>query len=468
MMKRKIVAFLTLLLAVIYVADAENFPSKGKVLHYRFKERYITFEGRKDARDRGVLHCYDLKQGKMWDVGNPWDSKFSDDKGMPLDSNYIFDLDISAKKLGPKQTYIINFNCRQLDDSEGPFWLCRHDQPEVGYYPFRTEADHAIIFTGKPNPDSQETLCQWYRIWGKPDVYTTIVMLVDRTDGKHTLYVCDSGYYYYVDEARKDVADYDRLVLRRLAKGGIAEIAVYNRHLSVREIEEFYRGTNAKSFLPDPVPIIDDAENGMYQKKFGLRGWTSNYLFQSWLCLGLRALSLILNLFFRQGPFAYRGKGWVVFIMIISFVFLQIFYKSPFGGIHLMEIIVLVSYIVVSVGPVEPNYEGNGKSSFIAALLAAFGFSGIFLGSFLGSMLSSLASGPITRTSTTKVTKGGRTYTTSSENVTPVLGATISSVVIYAGIAFGLMWTLSNLVVGFMNIFVIIRFIRNCHRGTSE
>jgi len=460
-MERKKLIILSLLIAIVSPAFAFPYscPSQGKVLHYTFKNKSIYFDGRQSVGDRGVLHCYDLSQDRMWEIGNPWSSRFPDKEGLPLDSTYIFDFDISTKALGSKQTYIITFNCQRRGDSEGPLWFCNHYNANTdGYYPFGTEANHAIIFEGATEPNGTDKKCQWYRMHATADTYTTIIMLVDRTNGKHTVYVDDTGYYYYIEEGMKS---YDRLVLRQLAKGGIGEIAIYNRHLTNSEMDEFYWGKYGTMHLPEPIPIIQDAETGRFEEKLGVRGWTDRYYYQTVLCAILMALSIILNVFFRKGPFAYRGQGWVVMIMLLTFVFLQIIQKHPWGAIHVTEATVLVSYLVVSIGPVGPNFRRGYHSTFIGALLGALGFSGSFFNSFLGSMLTSLSSGPLTRSRTSRNRRGGIEH---EEEVTPVFGASLATFVIYAAIAYMIMWTLSGFVMAFMNLFVVIRFICNFWR----
>ncbi|MBP5547656.1 MAG: hypothetical protein J6X58_02045 [Bacteroidales bacterium] len=461
----KIKSVLLFLIAVSFVVGVYGYPSKGKVLHYQFTEHRINFEGRTKAGDRGVMHCYDLNSGRMWNIGNPWNNKYSDEKGMPLDSNYIFDFDISTKALGPKQTYIFTFRCQRLDEAEGPFWFCNHKQAATkGYYPFRTEADHAIILKGKSSPDDNNVLCQWYREWGTPDTYCTVIMLVDRNDGKHTVYISDTGFYYYIDEAKD--AELDRLVLRRLAKGGIQSVVIYNRHLAVDELEQMLWGNYHKSHLSDPVPIVNQAEKGEFEKKYGLRGWTESYLFQTYLCLGLVALTIIFNLFFRRGPYAYRGKGWVLLVMLISFVVWQLMLKQPFGGIHVMEITCFVSYILVSVGPVGEGYEKKSSDSFIVALLVALGMVGAYASSFLGSMLMALASGPLFKSGKDVVMRDGKiVYIGENESVTPVLGGAIATLIVYAVIIFTIVWTMSSIVISGSFLFVCIRFLRNFSRG---
>lgn len=111
----------------------------------------------------------------------------------------------------------------------------------------------------------------------------------------------------------------------------------------------------------------------MFEERLGVRGWITGTFTQVIWCLALMALSIILNVFFRKGPFAYRGHGWVLLIMIVSFVFLQIAEKPAFGAVHLTEAVVLISYLVVSIGPVKESYSRNPEDSFWFAIKEMFG-----------------------------------------------------------------------------------------------
>lgn len=464
-MRRKIICFLALFLAITISASAYDYPSKGKKLHYQFKNEAIAFVGCKHKGDRGVLHCYDLQTNTMWEVGNPW-LNHHDHEGMPLDSNYIFDLDISGKKFGIKQTYILGFNCRKRADAEGIFWFCRHDQAEeVGYYPFRTDADHALILTGKAAPDDTAEVTQWYRLRSTEETYSILILEIDRKDGKHTIYMTDTVLYYYVDSAKMSVADYDCLVLRQLAKGGIREIAIYNRHLSIDEMETFFYGKGHHPHLKTPVPIINYIPE-RFETKYGVRGWNEEYLWHSGMCLVLAALSLILNLFLRKKPIAYRGKGWVILFMLISFIVMQLMYHYSFGAFHVYILICFISYIIVAFGPVSEGYVSSGFAGFWEALKKSFSIAGSFLGSFIANMLGVMSSGPISKTvEKTYIDNKGEIRVEKEEVMTGVVGATIGVYVIYSTIAVMVVWALSSWIHSGMALIVLVRFILNFRRA---
>ena len=82
-MKKQIICFLALFYALTCGAYAYDYPSKGKKLHYEFKNEAIAFVGCKHKGDRGVLHCYDLKTNTMWEVDNPW-LTHHDHEGTPM------------------------------------------------------------------------------------------------------------------------------------------------------------------------------------------------------------------------------------------------------------------------------------------------------------------------------------------------------------------------------------------------
>lgn len=135
-MKRILACFLSSLF-LLTTGEARTFPSSGKKLHYQFSKQQIRFDGQRKAGDRGRLRCYDLQKDSMWTVDRPWASSRTERNGLPLDSNYVFNYDISSWTFGPKLTLILEMKVEKRgEEAFGPIWLCSHkDAQDKGYIP---------------------------------------------------------------------------------------------------------------------------------------------------------------------------------------------------------------------------------------------------------------------------------------------------------------------------------------------
>lgn len=471
-------------------AEAKTFPSNGKKLHYQFSKKEIHFEGQKKGNEFGVLRCYDLQKDSMWTVGYPWGSLRTEQKGLPLDSNYVFNMDISSKAIGPKLTLILEMKVEKKGkEAEGPIWLCSHkDALNTGYYPFGADEDHILVFKGKTSPkDTAAVLTQRFRTSGKADTYSTFFLLIDRTNGKHTFYQSDTTMYWYVDEAKRSVADYDRLVLRQCKSGGIREIALYNRLLTTKEIDEFYwgpstmynstRGTHPP--IKEPVPIVDNSDKFEDQVIMGVRGWTQKDVYAVVFCIILAIVSLVLNLFVRKKPIGYRGKGWVVLVFLIALVVAQLAFHGPLQGGHIYMIVGILCYIIVAFGPVPAGYASSPFMDFFYSLKGAFHISFNFFDWAIVRALKSGSGGSGGGGSTTTTVNhysqsadGSMRYTGSHQVQSSSGGGggggwmAILVFAFYLGIALFVASTVSQLAVILVPVIILVRFVLNFWRNT--
>ena len=175
---------------------------------------------------------------------------------------------------------------------------------------------------------------------------------------------------------------------------------------------------------------------------------------------------LWLILFFRKKPIAYRGKGWVLLFMLISFIVLQLMYHYSFGAFHVYIIICFLSYIIVAFGPVSEGYVSSGFAGFWEALKKSFSITGSFLGSFIANFVGVGASGPIFKTvERTYIDNKGERRVEKEQVMTGVMGAMIGVYVIYSTIAVMVVWALSSWIHTGMALIVLARFILNFRRA---
>ena len=173
-----------------------------------------------------------------------------------------------------------------------------------------------------------------------------------------------------------------------------------------------------------------------------------------------------MSIFFRKKPIAYRGKGWVLLFMLISFIVLQLMYHHSFGAFHVYVLICFISYIIVAFGPVSEGYVSSGFAGFWEALKKSFSITGSFLGSFIAHFIGVGSSGPISETvEKTYIDSNGEIRVEKEEVMTGVLGAMIGVYVIYSTIAVIVVWTLSSWVHSLMALIVLVRFILNFKRA---
>lgn len=476
-MKRILFFVLAVVLACSQDVYARTFPSNGKRIHYQFSKQEIRFEGRKSLDDKGLLRCYDLRSDSMWAVGRPWGSAKTEWKGLPLDCNYVFDYDISSKKLGPKLTLILEMKVEKNgDEAEGPIWLCSHkDAEKTGYYPFGTDQDHYLIFKGKAGANDSSALTQYFRLSGKPDTYSTFILLIDRTSGKHTFYTSDTAIYYYMDEALLSAGDFDRLVFRQCKKGGIREIALYNRLLTTKEIETFYWGSTISSHPPikEAVAIVDNSEQFASSEIAGVKGWTPKDVYAVVFCIALAVVSIVLNLFVRKKPIGYRGKGWVVVVLLLSLLVAQLFTHSPFQAGHVYMIVGIVCYIIVAFGPVPFGYMSSPLTEFWGSIRGAFRLSFNFLGRATErSMAAGSAEdsrGSTTKTVVSRYDQSGRymgSHTNRSSNVGGGFVGPLIVFALYVGVALMIISIISQAAYIFIPFIILVRFVLNLWRKT--
>ena len=474
-MKRIVVSLLSVLL-VFTTSEAKTFPSNGKKLHYQFFKQMIRYDGQKKADDRGLLRCYDLQKDSMWTVGRPWGLTRTERKGLPLDSNYVFNYDISSKTFGPKLTLILEMKVEKRGkEAQGPIWLCSHkDAQNTGYYPFRADPDHKLIFRGKASPKDTAVLTQQFRMPGKADTYSTVILLIDRTDGKHTFYQSDTTLYWYMDEAKRTVADYDRLVLRQCKQGGIRELALYNRLLTPKEIEEFYWGRSTISGKHPPiraaVPIVNNYEELEGMEIAGVQGWTQKDIYSLLFCLALAAVSIILNLF-RKKPISYRGKGWVVLVLLLTLIVAQLFTHSPFQAGHVYIIAGIVCYIITAFGPVPARYGSSPLIDFFASFRSPFSYSFHFFkkASDLDSSSSAPSHTVTTKTVVSHYDQSGKYLGSDTKYETETMGGPepgggLFRIALYVVIIVMLTSLISQIAFLFVPLAILVRFVLNFWR----
>ncbi len=482
-MKRILACFLSSLF-LLTTGEARTFPSSGKKLHYQFSKQQIRFDGQKKAGDRGRLRCYDLQKDSMWTVDRPWASSRTERNGLPLDSNYVFNLDISSWTFGPKLTLILEMKVEKRgEEAFGPIWLCSHkDAQDKGYYPFGADEDHVLYFKGKTSPKDTSVLTQRFRLSGKSDKYSTVILMIDRTDGKHTFYQSDTAVFWYMDEARRTVADYDRLVLRQCKKGGIRELALYNRLLTPKEIEAFYWGQNTLSSakhppIRKPVPLVNNVQPLEGVVIAGVQGWTQKDIYAILFCIALAVISLFLNLFVRKRrPIGYRGKGWVVLVLVLTLVISQLFTHSPFQAAHVLVITGIVCYIIVAFGPVPGRFGGSAILEFLASFRQPFHYTFQLFGK-ASDMDSSSSSTPghtvTTKTEVSHYDQSGRYLGSDTKYGTEFVGGDTSGsfwtwllIAVCVCVAMIVVSAVSQTAFILIPLFVLVRFVLNLWRNS--
>ena len=140
-----------------------------------------------------------------------------------------------------------------------------------------------IYMEGKPTPeDSAMVRSRWhYEIEG--GMMSAIFIQIDMKTGRHEIYMRDSASVFYNDRLAQLPELPNRILFTQQENVLINEFAVWNRHLTLAEMQNYYTGSSSKEYaakhqMKEPVPIVGNIEEAsgvmMHGWSWMRWGWT--------------------------------------------------------------------------------------------------------------------------------------------------------------------------------------------------
>ena len=264
--------------------QADDLPKSGLVMQFApFDSKYGPFHDRISHKQ---LQAYDRATGELSDAPKREKEGLMGgdyDWGFKLDSCQMFDTDLKLNR-NSKMTILVRFLSNNDATTRGPIALIRSGQPDsLWYFPISVEKNRMIYMEGKPTPeDSAMVRSRWhYEIEG--GMMSAIFIQIDMKTGRHEIYMRDSASVFYNDRLAQLPELPNRILFTQQENVLINEFAVWNRHLTLAEMQNYYTGSSSKEYaakhqMKEPVPIVGNIEEAsgvmMHGWSWMRWGWT--------------------------------------------------------------------------------------------------------------------------------------------------------------------------------------------------
>ena len=249
---------------------AGNMPKSGRVIYF---EPYSSSKTGPfhDAVSRQSLQVYAPATGQLT---KEYRQEAEDYWGIRLDSCLMLDRDLNIGR-NSQFTIALCFSSNNKAVTRGPLALMRKGQPDsLWYFPVSIEKNRMIYMEGRPAPDSAVVRSRWhYLIEG--GMMSTVFIQIDMKTGRHEIYMRDSAAVFYNDRLAQLAELPNRIVFTPQEDAVIHEFAVYNRLLSMKEMQQYYDHGNSKEYIAKhqmkaPVPIVNNIGEA---SGIGMHGW---------------------------------------------------------------------------------------------------------------------------------------------------------------------------------------------------
>lgn len=333
------------LVSTCRVLAADKLPKSGRVMYYE------PFSSSKTGP------FYDIVSRKPLQVYQPatclltkeYRQKETDERGFLLDSCLMFDRDLKLNR-NSQMTIAVCFASNNKATTRGPLALMRQGQPDsLWYFPISIEKNRMIYMEGKPAPDSTVVRSRWhYLIEG--GMMSTVFIQIDLKTGRHEIYMRDSASVFYNDHLAQMTELPNRIVFTPQEDAIVHEFAVYNRLLSMKEMQQYYDHGNSKEYaakhqMKVPLPIVDNIDVasgvGMHGWDWMRWGWTIAML----VLIVIWAIRRFLNLKVR---YAFSGSPLIILAGIFGTWYMQKVIDFDLDYLWFYNGVQLLAYYVVS------------------------------------------------------------------------------------------------------------------------
>lgn len=368
------------------VQAVDDLPKSGRVIHYEpfsssAKGPFYDVVSRK-----ATLQAYNPATGELKEYKQEKPGFFDEDeRGFKLDSCLMFDRDLKLSRNG-QLTIAVCFLSNNDATTRGPLALMRAGQPDsLWYFPISVEKNRMIYMEGRPAPDSAVVKSRWhYRVEG--GMKSTVFIQIDMKTGRHEIYMQDSASVFYNDALSQMAELPNRIVFTPQEGALVHEFAVYNRFLTMKEMQYYYTGKMSKEYaakhqMKAPVPIVGNIEEAsgvvMHGWSWTRWGWTIGMLV-------LIVIWLIRRFHNLKVHYSFAGSPLIILAGLFGTWYLQTVKDFDVEYLWIYNTVQLLAYYLVSfrADPLYTIRNAGGVGSVVNYV------GGIF--SLLGEILDSI------------------------------------------------------------------------------
>jgi len=383
-MRKTLLLLVFCLMAVGQTMRADDLPKNGMVMNFSpFDSKYGPFY---DRISRTQLQAYDRVTGALSDAPKREKEGLFDgdyDWGFRLDSCQMFDTDL---KLGSKITILVRFLSNNKATTRGPIALMRKGQPDsLWYFPISIEKNRMIYMEGRPTVEDSATVRSRWHFDIESGGCSAVFIQIDFKTGRHEIYMRDSASVFYNDRLSELAEQPNRILFTQQEEMLINEFAVWNRLLTMKEMQYYYTGSMSKDYaakhqMKEPVPIVDNIEEA---SGVVMHGWK----WSRWACV-IVLVTLVIIWFIRRirninVHYAFSGSPLIILAGIFGTWYLQSITDVDVEYMWIYNVINLMSYYFVSfrADPMYTVKNASGVGSVVSYVGGVFAMLGEILDS---------------------------------------------------------------------------------------